>query len=593
MRPLLAIFLLSATCLSVSGQRFIKVFDTINTLVAANPNDVHTNVFVAGLTNVSIYTWSSASTDATNANLSVLKANNFSTGRWFLHPSGGGAGITNFFETIYVTNLTVLNTNTFITNFFFNSTYITNINQGVGDSLWTNSVTDTGAIQPSPDANVFVPGEIHVGQTGEAGVITLSSTNGTHAVHQTVDPDGVLTFTADPAIPNDYLVKFISGPDTVAELGAWGELALYGDNASIYMFDVSLNQMTVLSPTRADGITPYVLGLIAPHTTGNMFEVDNDGTLEMVVAVNSGYAGGGTKFLSDNGTYIVNPFYFNSGLGYIENVNHSQDQFRIVNSANSGLFVFATAGSQAVTLGTNVTIAPYNPDSTANPAFVFNATVNWTTTNLVFRVGDNGGTPLFGIAGESGWTGAGTKALFDDGTYKSVGVVGSYTRQLPLLRFPDSVDGAGCTYVNTNDVTARTFMRPRFSAAGVTNANFATFSCLVPSDLSTSVNLTATLKVALVAGDTAASTYTVGMASVANSASSSPTAANYVTLTVPADGSGAAGDVEGVSNVTLTGWAAAMTAGQWLFIQLQRDGTDASATAEDLLVLEITYTSTQ
>lgn len=88
MRLPLFLSLLCLTIVPSSAQRFVKVFDNIAAMLAANPNDVHTNAYVTGHTTANdgrggIYTWNSASTAATNENLSVLKANNFATGRWF------------------------------------------------------------------------------------------------------------------------------------------------------------------------------------------------------------------------------------------------------------------------------------------------------------------------------------------------------------------------------------------------------------------------------------------------------------------------------------------------------------------------------
>lgn len=161
------------------------------------------------------------------------------------------------------------------------------------------------------------------------------------------------------------------------------------------------------------------------------------------------------------------------------------------------------------------------------------------------------------------------------------------------FQFPRRIDGAGCTIPNTNDLTAFTFMVPQFSAAGATNANYCKFGTIVPWDLDTSQDLQANLKVVLVAGDTSASTYTLGMVSISDSADWETAAANYVTLTIPSDAGGGAGNTEGVNNVTLTNWKSNVTPYNWWLIQLQRDGADASATAEYLLELEIRYVSKQ
>lgn len=444
---------------------------------------------------------------------------------------------------------------------------------------------------------------VTVGRAGEAGVVTLSSTNSTYAVTQSLASDGTYTlaygttnmltvlvgedsgwtgagtnFLADDGtfkfvaggggdsiwtrtngmitaestvadgdtafsltssnnIGNSYILTATNNSALVFAVGAWGGLELYGDNSYISMDDAAGNLLTFLSPTRSSGQTPYWLDTIQAHDPGTMMlELNNFGTNVFTVAAVSGYAGGGTLVLTDDGTYKT---------------------FSAVGGGGGNAFTTGTpaAGNVAVYTGSGTTnIVP-------------SATLTVTGTNV---------------------------SIIGTLTVNSLVVTnGTRTKTLPLFRFPDSVDGTGCTYVNTNDFTAPTFMRPRFSATGATNANFATFSCLVPSDLNTAVDLTATIKVALAAGDTDASTYTLGMASVANNNSSAATAANYIVLTIPPDIGGFSGWVEGVSNVTLTGWRSAMTPGQWLFIRLQRDGSDASAAAQDLLALEITYTSTQ
>lgn len=161
------------------------------------------------------------------------------------------------------------------------------------------------------------------------------------------------------------------------------------------------------------------------------------------------------------------------------------------------------------------------------------------------------------------------------------------------LQYPRIIDGVGCTYGNTNDYTAVHFMVPLFDATGATNANYAQWAVRVPKDIDTSSDLTASLTVELAGADTDAATYTVGVVSLANSSAAAGTPANYVTLTIPADASGASSDLESVNDVTLTGWAAALTANQWMLIRLQRDGTDASAVGQYGLELEIFYTSSQ
>lgn len=175
---------------------------------------------------------------------------------------------------------------------------------------------------------------------------------------------------------------------------------------------------------------------------------------------------------------------------------------------------------------------------------------------------------------------------------------GNVLKQFRSLKFsfPRLIDGTGCTFPNTNDFTANTFMVPRFAGNAVSNANFCRFAVRVPSDIDTSVDLTASITVRLSAADTGAQRYHLGMVSIANSAAAAGTAANFVSLTVAADASGASGDVESINDVTLTSWKSNVTAKQWLLIELRRAGDDAADTstvASDLAELEIFYTSTQ
>lgn len=161
------------------------------------------------------------------------------------------------------------------------------------------------------------------------------------------------------------------------------------------------------------------------------------------------------------------------------------------------------------------------------------------------------------------------------------------------LQFPRYVDNAGCTYANTNDYSALTFMLPQFSGTAAASGNYCDFAFRVPADLDTSKDLTGSLTIRLTAADTAAHAYDVGMVSIANSGAAAGTPGNYVTLTISADGSGASGDIESVSGVTLTSWRSNMTAGQWCLLRLRRDGTDASTVASNLMELEIFYWATQ
>lgn len=613
MRPLIPILLLAATCVTASAQRFVKVFDNVAALLAANPNDTHTNAYVTGRTIANdggggIYTWHSSSTASTNSNLSILKANNFATGRW-LRDNGFVLTALTTDRVAVIGSDSVLTNGTITLTELNTLTGITGNIQGQIDSIVSGSSNwvDEG------DTNVTLPGiakywkgvvtnSLEIGQPGEAGLITLYSTNGTYAVTLTVAADG--TLTAAYGTTNMLTVP-------VGSASGWGGAGLK------YLTD-GLGFVTPSSPIGT-------VTNVNVNPTDNFYAVRSNAT---VLKDGTLYQLSSARLVNTNAALVVSKALSsgnNVDTVWGVPVNEALVAIRVpgVNgdaAASPGIWLSRNTAANLTADYTFVDATPAGFTSTLTvgqkvSGNIISVLLNSSTTRPSIQWDINGTGSSIDTAGSGSpegvvtaavgsvyrrWDGGSTTTLYlktsgsgNTGWSAVSGTTGAKTVALPLYRFPDSVDGTGCAYINTNDVTARTFMRPRFSAAGATNANFATFSCLVPSDLNTSVDLTATIKVSLVAGDTSASTYTVGMASVANSASSSPTAANYVTLTVPADGSGAAGDVEGVNGVTLNGWRSAMTAGQWLFIQLQRDGSDASATAEDLLALEITYTSTQ
>lgn len=87
-KSVVVVIWMTALCVPTFAQRFVKVFDSIPSMLAANPNDVHTNAYVAGRLTANdgggaIYTWNSSSVASTQANLSILKANSFPSGRWY------------------------------------------------------------------------------------------------------------------------------------------------------------------------------------------------------------------------------------------------------------------------------------------------------------------------------------------------------------------------------------------------------------------------------------------------------------------------------------------------------------------------------
>ncbi len=193
--------------------------------------------------------------------------------------------------------------------------------------------------------------------------------------------------------------------------------------------------------------------------------------------------------------------------------------------------------------------------------------------------------------------GAGVASTFQAPLIQSIGDGGSGTIKMKnyiALTFPHTCDGSGAI-IQTNDNTAKYFGQAAFAGGGAASTNFVEYRLTVPEDIDTTVALKVErFKFRLGAADTAAHSYVLTMASVADSASyDSPSLGNSVTLSFAGDASGASGDVETISSVTLTNWAGALTAGQFWVIRLARDGTDASTQTSYSGPLVISYGSTQ
>lgn len=336
LRRLVLVFALAALCLPAQAQRFVKVFDNIPALLAANPNDVNTNAFVAGLSTIAdggggFYTWNAGSTATTNADLSILKANNYSTGRWYRFNGFIIAGGTNQFDTIYVTNLyvtnlTVTSTNTFITNFFFNNTYITNISQGdnwVAEGETNSTLPGVGKLW-----KLIATNSVEVGQPGDTPLIELTSPNAAYTNVMSLDSSGVFTMTNNGVLllsldPNggvEAISQFANG--YFAATSPFGSQGRLSANGALLLDSISgLGGSVSLSPGAPTNNTPFTLVdnndlghgsiLVIGSGGGTTFTlyadgpilVENTGVTNFYISTPSGFTGTGTNYLSDNGTY--------------------------------------------------------------------------------------------------------------------------------------------------------------------------------------------------------------------------------------------------------------------------------------------------
>jgi hypothetical protein len=162
--------------------------------------------------------------------------------------------------------------------------------------------------------------------------------------------------------------------------------------------------------------------------------------------------------------------------------------------------------------------------------------------------------------------------------------------------YPSRVDGAGCT-ITTNDYTSNLWGLAAYSGSADTNGNYAVFRVgTVPLDLDTSVAMVLKGLTIRVAGtDTDAAEFTIALYSPSSSGAGMPsdftacsTFINFDsgTLTSPASG-----DVFFVSDVTLTGWAGALTAGRPLIVAIaRRNGSNDDSVAITAGTIEYTRT---
>jgi hypothetical protein len=124
--------------------------------------------------------------------------------------------------------------------------------------------------------------------------------------------------------------------------------------------------------------------------------------------------------------------------------------------------------------------------------------------------------------------------------------------------------------------TANTYGQCKFGNATDKATNYAEYYLVVPSDIDTDVDLVGTFKIKLGGADTGDHEYEISFDSVADSAAYVGSLGDAVSLAYTADASGADADVETAGPTTLTGWKAAMTAGNLFVVRVARDGDHAN-----------------
>jgi hypothetical protein len=146
-----------------------------------------------------------------------------------------------------------------------------------------------------------------------------------------------------------------------------------------------------------------------------------------------------------------------------------------------------------------------------------------------------------------------------------------------ILTHP-TVFGSGVTQQTT--VTSPLYGQALFSNSADKATNYVEYILTVPDDIDTAVDLTGKFKFILGGADANDHEYEISMIDVAGSAVYDTALADAVSLTYTADGSGADKDIQTAGAPdTLTGWAAALAAGNYWRIRVARDGDHASDTS--------------
>jgi hypothetical protein len=145
--------------------------------------------------------------------------------------------------------------------------------------------------------------------------------------------------------------------------------------------------------------------------------------------------------------------------------------------------------------------------------------------------------------------------------------------------YPSRVDGTGCIIGTTN--TANVWGLASYSGSADTNGNYAIFRIgTVPYDLDTGVAMTLKgLSIRVDGSDTDAAEFTIALYSPSSSGAGSPSdftaCSTFINFDTGALTSPALGDTFFCSDVTLTGWPAALTPGRpWIIAIARRNGSN-------------------
>jgi hypothetical protein len=405
-------------------------------------------------------------------------------------------------------------------------------------------------------------------ETALEGVIDLQELQG--AVTDAQVPN---TITIDVAALAST-VTVVDGTDSTSFVGiydsATGSLAPKTDAALTY--DASNGKLTATTVDLGNTDTT-----IARLSAG-----------DISVEGNAVYRAGGTDVpVADGGTGISSGT--SGGVPYFSGSTTIASSGAL---AANALVIGGGAGAAPSTISTSAGIAAALSDEIGTGRLVHN--ISTTLTNLTV---DNGGTLNGSItnttltASRPVFSGS-AKELSSSGTIDPLdsGITLKQTKYIQLIR-PDYGDGAGAI-PQTNSYTASGLMHYTFSGSADTNANFVVYEFTVPSDIDTSVAMTATF--AWVSGGTDADDVAFDLSygqGTAGAAWPPALTSGYVRITTTPT-SPASGDLQKSAATTLTSWAGSMTAGGSMAVKVARVNNSNDDTARDVSLV-IAYGSTQ
>jgi hypothetical protein len=280
-----------------------------------------------------------------------------------------------------------------------------------------------------------------------------------------------------------------------------------------------------------------------------------------------------------NGGAITHPDFDNSTLDII---------WTIVDSTNA-----VPSFARAAAIGSDPALSA-NHATIGTTGIVFEGATADTSETLLTATDPTGDRTLTLPDATDTLVGKATTDTFTNKTFDAAGT-GNVLKQTLYREFqrPDYGDGVGAI-PQTNSYTASGLMHYTFSGSAETNANWVVYETTVPPHVDTSVEWTATF--GFVSGGTDADdvtfhlTYALGTAGAALPTGTGIATSPIVATVTPT--TAASGDVQYTAAVTLTGWAASMTAGTPLFIRVARLNNSNDDTARDLY-LRLSYGSTQ